>query len=138
LDKANLQNAFFNSATITGARMAGATLEGADMTDAVIEPSLFQSRDGSGATFLETSWWMAVWSTRKLADLEQEIPHKYIVKGHTYPEQIKRFDIFVDYYNDAAAFNNRAWYRATCGAELDIAEKDARQARLYDPKLDRA
>jgi len=128
LIEADLQSADLNNAQLKDAKLAGARLEDADFTEAVID----------GADFKETRWWLATgWSRQSIDALQQKWPHENVVESEVYKKEIKDFDVASDSPGESGMLNARAWFRATCGVELDKAEADARRSLALDPASER-
>ena len=121
LSYANLIDADFTNADLSGASliecdMTGARVGGAKLSEATI--------------FKDTAWWFASgWTESDIKLLSKSSPHVEIIKATRYTATIERLNSAVkeapDAESGAIPRNERAWFRATHGVELDKASEDA-------------
>jgi tetratricopeptide (TPR) repeat protein len=129
---ARLTRASLVGADLSNADLGWSSLDSADLTRASLDGANFSGARIDGAQFLETTWWLAVgWTADQRRLLARWPPASYATTG-TYREQLNRLDKQVDAAetgaDSAAALNERSWYRAVRGAELQKAVADAKQS----------
>lgn len=135
LQGANLVDVNLSSATLAEANLSQAVLRGAklvecDLTQATVEGAILSDT----TKFSGTAWWLARgWSTSQIAELEQKWPHTKITESSKFKTELQQLDTQVNRSRTveeelAVALNNRAWFRAERGVQLDRALIDARQA----------
>ncbi len=129
---ARLSRAILVGANLSGANLGGASLDSADLTRASLDGANFSGARIDGAQFSETAWWLAVgWTADQRRLLTRWPPASYATTG-TYRAQLGRLDRQVDAAetgaDSAAALNERSWYRAVHGAELQQATADAKRS----------
>ena len=124
LSRADLSNAHLERATF-----AGAELRGAQMYGAIID---------SHTDFRKTAWWLAEgWSPASLPLMLAQSSPETLTSTHAYRHGLELLDHAVEHSSysreRSMALNNRAWYRAIRGTDLEYAFGDAQEALRLAP-----
>jgi uncharacterized protein YjbI with pentapeptide repeats len=124
LSRADLSNAHLERATL-----AGAELRGAKMYGTVIDAK---------TDFRRTAWWLAEgWPLGSRQFLLAQSSPETFTSTHAYKHGLEPLNEAVNRPNSkrehSVALNNRAWYRAIRGSDLEAALRDAQEALVLAP-----
>lgn len=140
--RAALRSVSMKGANIPGADFTGAELSDVDLSSAVLTDAKFvdtvfrytvtvTGASVAGADFSGSAWWFASgWSDDQIHDLSARFPTRGFESSPAFRRVIEELE---PEKGSANALNNRAWFRASCGAELDQALKDVDEALSAAP-----
>jgi len=123
---ASIPRADFTGAELASVNFTGAVLDSAKFVNTALSDVRFSDTSIKGAEFTGTRWWMAVgWTPQQIQDLVRAYPPADFSSSPQYRNQLR--DLMSD-SESSDSYNRRAWFRATCGAELDAALVDVNKS----------
>jgi uncharacterized protein YjbI with pentapeptide repeats len=144
LDRADFHNARLEASSFFGADLRRALFSDAELAKVRFLDSELQDADFSGAktmdvSFSGSSWWLAKgWSPKQIAEFKERFPPQAYSKTRHYQLGIevrrKELDVARTPEERAFAQNTLAWFRATRGADLNIASKEIEAALAIIPE----
>ena len=128
LSEADFRLASLRGAVLAGANLARAQLDSADLSDADLEEADLRGVTVEGTQLERTAWWLAFgWSPDQIESLRSRWPPQRFEVTPRFRARLAELAEALqttDNQGKAIALNERAWFRATSGVQLDSARAD--------------
>jgi tetratricopeptide (TPR) repeat protein len=129
----DLTKSDLSMADLRGTDFLGSTLEETNFKRARLEGANFRATLTTNAMFRETDWWLASgWTPEQIRYLKSQCMPKDFQQLPNFQNELREHSGVVDAAHDtvgkAIALNNRAWFRAIHGVQLDSAFDDVNKS----------